>query len=108
MADKIDKSLTQGPRGSVTIPREEEITEEVVQAAEEVETSKGPVEIEEQEDGSVEVDFDPAAASMEGSDEHYANLAEFLPDQVLSEIGADLSGKYMDYNMGRKEWERTS
>ena len=48
MADKIDKSLTQGPRGSVTIPGDEEITEEVVQAAEEVETSKGPVEIEEQ------------------------------------------------------------
>ena len=44
---------------------------------------------------------------MEGSDEHYANLAEFLPDQVLSEIGSDLSGKYMDYQMGRKEWERT-
>ena len=29
MADKIDKSLTQGPRGSVQIPGEEEITEAV-------------------------------------------------------------------------------
>ena len=27
MADKIDKSLTQGPRGSVSIPGDEEITE---------------------------------------------------------------------------------
>ena len=29
MADKINKSLTQGPRGSVNIPGEEEITEAV-------------------------------------------------------------------------------
>ena len=29
MADKIDKSLTQGPRGSVTIPGEEELTEKI-------------------------------------------------------------------------------
>ena len=29
MADKIDKSLTQGPRGSVTLPGEEEIQEAV-------------------------------------------------------------------------------
>ena len=107
MADKIDKSLTQGPRGSVTIPGEEEITEEVVQAAEEVETSKGPVEIEEQEDGSVEVDFDPAAASPEGGDEHYANLAEFLPDEVLGELGSDLTQKYQDYNASRKDWAQS-
>ena len=32
MADKIDKSLTQGPRGSVTIPGEEELTEKIQEA----------------------------------------------------------------------------
>ena len=107
MADKIDKSLTQGPRGNVTVPGEEEIREEVVEAAEEVETSKGPVEIEEQDDGSVEIDFDPAAASPEGGDEHYANLAEFLPDEVLGELGSDLTAKYQDYNASRKDWAQS-
>ena len=107
MADKIDKSLTQGPRGSVSIPGEEEITEAVETSVEAQEQAPGPVEVTEQEDGSVEVDFDPNAASPEGGDEHYANLAEFLPDEVLDELGSDLTGKYQDYNASRKDWEQT-
>ena len=107
MADKIDKSLTQSPRGSIELPSEEDIQETVVEAQEEVSEAPGPVELNEQEDGSVEVDFDPNAASPEGGDEHYANLAEFLPDNILDEIGSDLSQKYQDYQMGRKEWERS-
>jgi len=107
MADKIDKSLTQGPRGSVSIPGEEEITEAVETSVEAEEQAPGPVEVTEQDDGSVEVDFDPNAASPEGGDEHYANLAEFLPDEVLDELGSDLTGKYNDYNASRKDWEQT-
>ena len=107
MADKIDKSLTQSPRGSIELPSEEDIQETVVEAQEEVSEAPGPVEVNEQEDGSVEIDFDPNAASPEGGDEHYANLAEFLPDNILDEIGSDLSQKYQDYQMGRKEWERS-
>ena len=107
MADKIDKSLTQGPRGSVSIPGEEEITEAVETSIEAQEQAPGPVEVTEQEDGSVEVDFDPNAASPEGGDEHYANLAEFLPDEVLDELGSDLTGKYQDYNASRKDWEQS-
>ena len=107
MADKIDKSLTQGPRGSVSIPGEEEITEAVETSVEAEEQAPGPVEVTEQEDGSVEVDFDPNAASPEGGDEHYANLAEFLPDEVLDELGSDLTGKYQDYNASRKDWEQS-
>ena len=107
MADKIDKSLTQGPRGSVNIPGEEEIAEAVETSVEAQEQAPGPVEVTEQEDGSVEVDFDPNAASPEGGDEHYANLAEFLPDEVLDELGSDLTGKYNDYNASRKDWEQS-
>ena len=107
MADKIDKSLTQGPRGSVSIPGEEEITEAVETTVEAQEQKPGPIELTEQEDGSVEVDFDPNAASPEGGDEHYANLAEFLPDEVLDELGSDLTGKYNDYNASRKDWEQS-
>ena len=107
MADKIDKSLTQGPRGSVQIPGEEEISEAVETSVEAQEQAPGPVEIEEQEDGSVEIDFDPNAASPEGGDEHYANLAEFLPDEILNELGSDLTGKYNEYNASRKDWEQS-
>ena len=107
MADKIDKSLTQGPRGSVNIPGEEEITEAVETSVEAQEQAPGPIEVTEQEDGSVDVDFDPNAASPEGGDEHYANLAEFLPDEVLDELGSDLTGKYNDYNASRKDWEQS-
>ena len=107
MADKIDKSLTQGPRGSVSIPGEEEISESVETTIEAERQAPGPVEVTEQEDGSVEVDFDPNAASPEGGDEHYANLAEFLPDEVLNDLGSDLTGKYNDYNASRKDWEQS-
>jgi hypothetical protein len=107
MADKIDKALPNEPRKKITVPGEEEIQEQVVEAQEEIQEGPEGVEVTEQEDGSVDIDFDPAAAAPAGADEHYANLAEFLPDQVLSELGSDLSGKYMDYQMGRKEWERT-
>ena len=82
---------------------EEAIVEEQVTQ----EQAPGPIEQTELEDGSVQIDFDPAAAQPEGGDEHYANLAEFLPDEVLDEMGADLSQKYQDYQMGRKEWERS-
>tara|TARA_R100001594_G_scaffold62019_1_gene96332 strand:- start:9 stop:2513 length:2505 start_codon:yes stop_codon:yes gene_type:complete len=107
MVDKIDKALTQGPRGSVTLPGEEEIQETVKEVSVDEQQAPGPIETTENEDGSVEINFDPNAVSPEGGDEHYANLAEFLPDNVLSEMGSDLSQKYMDYQMGRKDWERT-
>jgi len=107
MADKIDKSLTQGPRGKVTVPGEEEIQEAAQEVAVDEQQAPGPVETTENEDGSVEINFDPNAASPEGGDEHYSNLAEFLPDDVLGQLGSDLSQKYMDYQMGRKDWERT-
>ena len=91
MADKIDKSLTQGPRGSAIIPGEEQIQEAVQEVAVEEQQAPGPIEQTELEDGSVQIDFDPQAAQPEGGDEHYANLAEFLPENVLDEMGSDLS-----------------
>ena len=107
MADKIDKSLTQGPRGSITLPSDEEVRETVEEVAVEEQQAPGPIETTELEDGSVEIDFDANAASPEGGDEHYANLAEFLPDEVLGELGSDLTQKYQDYNASRKDWSQS-
>ena len=90
MADKIDKALTQEPRKELNIPGQEEIQEAVEQEIAVEQSKKGPVEVQEEDDGSVTVDFDPNAASPEGGDEHYANLAEFLEDHVLDELGSIL------------------
>jgi len=106
MAD-IDKALPNEVRKEFEIPGEEEIQEQVIEETEAQEESLGPVDIQENEDGSVDINLDPAAASPEGGDEHYANLAEFLPDEVLGRLSSDLSSKYQDYVSSRKDWEKT-
>ncbi len=107
MADNIDKSLPNEPRKEFEIPSEEEIQEQVVEEVQEVQESPDDVEVTENEDGSVDINLDPAAASPEGGDEHYANLADFLPDEVLGRMASDLSSKYQEYVSSRKDWERT-
>ena len=105
MAD-IDKALPNEPRKQITIPGEEEIKETIVEEVEKSEDSPDQVEVQENEDGSVDIDLDPAAATPEGGDEHYSNLAEFLPEDALGRLSSDLNSKYMDYSMSRKDWER--
>ena len=61
MAD-IDKV-----RGNITLPGPEELAQEVTLPEEE--TQKGPIEINELEDGGVEIDFDPAAMVAEGGND---------------------------------------
>ena len=105
MAD-IDKALPNEVRKEFEVPGEEEIKEQAEEQIEIEESEGEPVDVTENEDGSVDIDLDPQAASPEGGDEHYANLAEFLPDDVLGRLGSDLNGKYMDYTSSRKEWEQ--
>ena len=106
MAD-IDKALPNEVRKEIEIPGEEEIQEQVIEEAEKEQQSPEAVDIQENEDGSVDINLDPQAATPEGGDEHYANLAEFLPDDVLGRLGSDLSSKYQDYVSSRKDWEKT-
>lgn len=102
-----DKSLPNEPRKTFEVPGEEEIQEQIVETVEEQQESPGPVEVQENEDGSVDINLDPQAASPEGGDEHYANLADFLPDEVLGRLASDLNSKYQDYVSSRKDWEQT-
>jgi hypothetical protein len=76
--DNIDKALPNEPRKEFNIPGEEEIQEQVVEEVQAEQESPGPVDIQENEDGSVDINLDPNAASPEGGDEHYANLADFF------------------------------
>ena len=92
MAD-IDKALPNEPRKEITLPGEEEFTEQIIEEVEKVQQSPDDVELTENEDGSVDINLDPEAATPEGGDEHYANLADFLPDEVLGELSSDLNSK---------------
>src|SRR5210317_701935 len=102
-----DKALPNEPRKEFEIPGEEEIQEQVVEEVQKEQESPDDVEVIENEDGSVNIDLDPQAATPEGGDEHYANLADFLPDEVLGRMASDLSSKYQDYVSSRKDWEKT-
>ena len=66
---------------------------------------KTPIEITEMEDGGAEISFDPAAEQNMGAQDHNANLAEFLDESILTDIGSDLEGQYKDYRSSRQDWE---
>ena len=67
---------------------------------------KGPIEVTPEEDGGATIDFDAnERPQIPGTEEHFDNLAELLPDDVLSPIGLKLNGDYKDYKYSRREWE---
>jgi hypothetical protein len=105
MAD-IDKSLPNEVRKEVNIPSEEELQVEFEQETG-PQDDQGPVDVQENEDGSVDINFDPSAVNVEGGENHFSNLAEYLPDDVLDPLGAELADNYMDYKSSRKDWEKT-
>ena len=103
MAD-IDKSLPNEVRTEVKIPGEEEISQDV--NVEEIVPEKGPVEVVPEEDGGATIDFEPGAVNIPGTENHFDNLADLLPDDILEPIGNELRGNYNDYKMSRKDWEQ--
>ena len=105
MAD-IDKSLPNEVRKEVNIPSEEELQVEFEQETG-PQDDQGPVDVQENEDGSVDINFDPSAVNVEGGENHFSNLAEYLPDDVLDPLGSELADNYMDYKSSRKDWEKT-
>ena len=102
MADNIDKALPNEVRKEITIPSPEDIQVELGK-----EQPEKPIDIQTNEDGSVDVNFDPSAANQEQGNDHFANLAELLPDEVLHTIGSELYDNYQDYKNSRKDWEHS-
>tara|TARA_R110002153_G_scaffold161774_1_gene314191 strand:- start:298 stop:2817 length:2520 start_codon:yes stop_codon:yes gene_type:complete len=100
----VDKALENQIKVPKTVYDEEvELMAEEPQAFQE----GGDVNVELMEDGGAEIDFDPAAQAMEGGQQHDANLAEFLDDEVLDEISSELQNNYDEYKSSRSEWEDT-
>ena len=98
---EIDKSLPN-TKTTIEIPGQTEV-EQTIQ--EEIQPTDSPVEINMSEDGGAEISFDPSIASMPGGEDHYANLAEFLDESILTDIGSELDEKYTDYRSSRQDWE---
>ena len=82
MAD-IDKSLPNEVRTEVDIPAEEVVEEEQVE-------QKLPVEVTPEEDGGATIDFEPGAINIPGTENHFDNLADILPEDILEPIGGDM------------------
>jgi len=104
MAD-IDKGLPN-TRTKIDIPSEEEMTEEVSVQEEEAQ-QKGPVEVLPEEDGGATIDFEPGAINIPGTESHFDNLADILPEENLEPIGNEMVQNYMDYKSSRKDWENS-
>ena len=98
-----DKALPNEVRTELNVPSEEDLQVELEQE----QKTKGPVDVQENEDGSVDIDFDPSAVNTDGGEGHFANLAELLPDDVSDPLGSKMYENYMDYKNSRKDWERT-
>jgi hypothetical protein len=99
---EIDKGLPN-TRKQEEIPSEEELQDVAVQEPVE---EKGPIEVIPEEDGGVTLDYEPGAINVPGTESHFDNLAELLPDDVLEPIGNEMTQNYMDYKTSRKEWEQ--
>ena len=104
MAD-VDKTLSNVEK-TIKIDPEElelEIQEDQAEQAEQ----GPPVDVVENEDGSVDINYEPAAAAEGQGEDHFSNLAEFLPEDVTGKLSSELMGNYQDYKMSRKDWEKS-
>ena len=101
---EIDKGLPN-VKTKLEVPGEEELKEVAVQDA--VEEQENPkIEVTPEEDGGVTLDFEPGTINVPGTESHFDNLADILPDDVLEPIGNEMTQNYMDYKASRKDWER--
>jgi len=102
---EIDKALPN-VKQKITIPNPEEVQVEENKDLIEQQGDQ-PIDVQENEDGSVDIDFDPSIGSAEQGNDHFSNLAELLPDDVLDPLGHELFNNYTDYKTSRKDWERS-
>ena len=97
----IDKALPNEVRHSIEIggnPKEQELSTPTPDI--------GSTEITPTEDGGVEINFEPGAVNQADSKNHFDNLAELLPDDILDPLGAELYENYSQYKSSRQDWEK--
>ena len=100
---EIDKSLPN-VKQEIELPSEEEIVEASQANVEEAQSAQD-IEVTPEEDGGATISFDPEAVNQPGTNEHFDNLADLLPEEVLGRLGSDLYENYTQYKASRKDWE---
>jgi len=100
----IDKALPNEVRKTIEIEGPEASIEQTIETQEQI-PSQGDTEITPTEDGGVEINFEPAAFNQEQTPDHFANLAELLPEEVLMPLGSELFQNYEEYRSSRQDWE---
>ena len=101
----IDKSLPNEVRTNIKLPNPKEVQQEQQQQV--AGDMMNPVDIQKNEDGSVDINFDPNAVNPGDTKDHFSNLAELLPDNVLDPLGHELYNNYQDYKTSRADWEKS-
>jgi len=97
---EIDKSLPNVV--DKLTPGELEV-EQIAQSVEE--TPAGPTEVTENEDGSVDINFDPTK-NLSAGVEFGSNLAEVVDEDVLNMLGSELYQDIQSYKDSRADWEK--
>jgi len=97
MAD-IDKALPNTNKVEIERPEQE------IDLIDQGTPSNMPFEVTQLDDGGVELDYDQGNR-IPGTEQHFDNLAELLPDDILEPIGSEMQSNYMDYKQSRKDWE---
>jgi len=102
---EIDKALPNVEQ-TIKTPSEEELQ---VATEQNIQEQVGPedVKIEEQEDGSVEINFDPEAINQPNTENHFDNLADLLPEEILGRLGSEIYENYENYKTSRRDWEQS-
>jgi hypothetical protein len=97
---EIDKSL---PNVADQLTPGELEVEQIAQSVEE--TPAGPTELTENEDGSVDINFDPKKNLSAGT-EFGANLAEVIDEQDLGRLGSELYQDTQSYKDSRADGKK--
>ena len=100
---EIDKSLPN-VKQEIELPSEEEVVE-ASQANIEEQVGPEDIQVTQEEDGGATISFDPEAVNQPGTNEHFDNLADLLPEEVLGRLGSELYENYTQYKASRKDWE---
>jgi len=102
---EIDKALPNEVRKEIEIEGPEAAAEENLEIQEDL-PDVGETEVTPLEDGGVEINFEPGAFNQAQTENHYDNLAELLPEEILAPLGSELYNNYTDYRSSRQDWEK--
>ena len=102
--DNIDKALPNVEQ-TIKVPGEEEIASAETEVTEDRVPSPDDIEVTQTDDGGAEINFEPGAVNQAGTESHFDNLADLLPDEVLGDLASTLYENYMQYKQSRKDWE---